>query len=162
MTTDVIMGAAHDLLHHAELRPETIASVRQLFETTKPLVTPGFHGPLDITTLAGLPGSHLWFEDPLNARVITFTFDSDKVGFQGHYTLTSGLFIVENGTFHCVPNNPAIGFAFLALSPGTGGTTRAWPINGMVTDPLQRITTLLLGEIVNSQLMTAFTAVRLI
>lgn len=52
------------------------------------------------------------------------------------------------------------------LRPETGdahaGPVRSWPINGMVTDPLERITTLLLGEFVGNQILTAFTAVRLI
>ena len=162
MPTDVTSSPAHDLMHAAGLRTETADSLRRLFETTTPLITPGFHGPLDIKTLVGLPGSYLWLEDPLNARVITFTFDSDKVGFQGRYTLTSGLLAVEAGTFHCVPNNPAIGFAFLTLVSDNGNPTRSWPINGMVTDPLGRITMLLLAELTGGQLVTAFNAVRLI
>ena len=60
-----------------------------------------------------------------------------------------------------MPNNPAVGFAFLVLSPD-GGPTRSFPINGMVTDPLERITVLLLGRFTGSQIVTAFTAVRLI
>jgi hypothetical protein len=161
MSTDVTTSPTHDLMRAAQLPPETAEALRALFDTTTPLVTPGFHGPLDIPTLVGLPGSYLWFEDPFAVRVIQFTFDSDKIGFQGHYTLTSGLAVVEQGTFHCVPNNAAVGFAFLALSPA-GGTTRAWPISGMVTDPLGRITVLLLGEFVGQQLVTRFTAVRLV
>ena len=161
MSTDVTTIPTQDLMHVAQLPPETGDALRALFDATAPLATPGFHGPLDIPTLVGLPGSYLWFENPLVTRVIRFTFDSDKVGFQGSYALTSGFATVEQGTFHCVPNNPAIGFAFLALSPD-GGTTRAWPISGMVTDPLERISVLLLGEFVGSQLVTRFTAVRLV
>jgi hypothetical protein len=157
MSVDV---TTQDLLHAAELPPETGDALRALFDATAPLIAPGYHGPLDIPTLEGLPGSYLWFENPLVVRVIRFTFDSDKVGFQGRYTLSSG-FTVEQGTFRCVPNNPAIGFAFLGLTPD-GGATRAWPISGMVTDPLQRIAVLQLGEFVGSQLVTRFAAVRLV
>ena len=161
MTTDVTTRAAEDLRRAAQLSPESGDALRALFESAAPLTTPGFHGPLDIDTLVGLPGSYLWFEDPTNIRVIQFTFDSDKIGFQGRYTLGSSLFPVEQGRFNCVPNNPAIGFAFLALSPD-GGTPRSFPISGMVTDLLQRITVLLLGEFAGGQLVTRFSAVRLI
>jgi hypothetical protein len=161
MTTDVTTRAAEQVTLAAQLQPDTADALRALFETATPLVTPGFHGPLDIQTLAGLPGSYLWFEDPANVRVIRFAFDSDKVGFQGRYTLSSGLFPVEQGTFHCVPNNPAIGFAFIVLSPD-GGTSRGFPISGMVTDLLQRITVLLVGEFTGGQLITRFPATRLI
>lgn len=161
MTTDVTISAAESVTLAADLQPDTAEALRALFESTSPLVTPGFHGPLDIDTLVGLAGSFLWFEDPANVRAIRFAFDSDKVGFQGRYTLSSGLFPVEQGTFHCVPNNPAIGFAFLALSPD-GGTSRAFPINGMVTDLFQRISVLLLGEFTGGQLVTRFAATRLI
>jgi hypothetical protein len=161
MTTDVTTHAAESVKLAADLQPDTAEALRALFESATPLVTPGFHGPLDIDTLVGLTGSYLWFEDPTNVRVIRFAFDSDKVGFQGRYTLSSGLFPVEQGTFNCVPNNPAIGFAFLALSPD-GGTSRAFPINGMVTDLFQRISVLLLGELTDGQLVTRFAATRLI
>ena len=161
MTTDVTTHAAESVKLAADLQPDTAEALRALFESATPLVTPGFHGPLDIDTLVGLPGSYLWFEDPTNVRVIRFAFDSDKVGFQGRYTLSSGLFPVEQGTFNCVPNNPAIGFAFIALSPD-GGTSRAFPINGMVTDLFQRISVLLLGEFTGGQLVTRFAATRLI
>ena len=161
MTTDVTTHAAERVTLAADLQPDTAEALRALFESTTPLVVPGFHGPLDIDTLVGLTGSYLWFEDPANVRVIRFAFDSDKVGFQGRYTLSSGLFPVEQGTFNCVPNNPAIGFAFLALSPD-GGTSRAFPINGMVTDLFQRISVLLLGEFTGGQLVTRFAATRLI
>ena len=161
MTTDVTTRAAEQVALAAQLQPDTADALRALFETTTPLVIPGFHGPLDIESLVGLPGSYLWFEDPANVRVIRFTFDSDKIGFQGRYTLSSGIFPVEQGTFNCVPNNPAIGFAFLVLSPD-GGTPRGFPISGMVTDLLQRITVLLLGEFTGGQLVTRFPATRLI
>ena len=111
MTTDVTTHAVESVKLAADLQPDTAEALRALFESASPLVTPGFHGPLDIDTLVGLTGSYLWFEDPTNVRVIRFAFDSDKVGFQGRYTLSSGLFPVEQGTFNCVPNNPAIGFA---------------------------------------------------
>jgi hypothetical protein len=162
MTTDVTTRAAENVTLAAQLQPDTANALRALFESVKPLVTPGFHGPLDIDTLVGLPGSHLWFEDPTSVRVIRFTFDSDKVGFQGRYTLNSGPFPVEQGTFHCVPNNPAIGFAFIVLSPD-GGAARAFPISGMVTDLFERITVLLLGDFAaGGQLVTRFSATRLI
>jgi hypothetical protein len=161
MTTDATTHAVESVKLAADLQPDTAEALRALFESATPLVTPGFHGPLDIDTLVGLTGSYLWFEDPTNVRVIRFAFDSDKVGFQGRYTLSSGLFPVEQGTFNCVPNNPAIGFAFIALSPD-GGTARAFPISGMVTDLFQRISVLLLGEFTGGQLVTGFSATRLI
>ena len=103
MTTDVTTHAVESVKLAADLQPDTAEALRALFESAAPLVTPGFHGPLDIDTLVGLTGSYLWFEDPTNVRVIRFAFDSDKVGFQGRYTLSSGLFPVEQGTFNCVP-----------------------------------------------------------
>ena len=161
MTTAVTASAVENVKRAAKLSPETGEALRALFDSTAPLITPGFHGPLDIDTLVGLTGSYLWFEDPVNVRVIQFTFDSDKVGFQGRYTLSSGIFTVEHGVFFCVPNNPAIGFAFIALSP-EGGPARSFPISGMVTDLFQRITVLLLGQFSGQELVTRFTAVRLI
>ena len=71
MTTDVTTHAVESVKLAADLQPDTAEALRALFESASPLVTPGFHGPLDIDTLVGLTGSYLWFEDPTNVRVIS-------------------------------------------------------------------------------------------
>ena len=62
------------------------------------------------------------------------TFDLDKIGFQGTYKLTNGLSIIEEGVFHSVPNNPAIGFAAVTLVPDGGQAPRSFVVSGMFTD----------------------------
>jgi hypothetical protein len=146
----------------AQLAPKIAEALRATVPTPELLAGPGFHGFDDIDTLVGLAGTYTWPEIPGLTRRITFVFDTDKVGFQGHYVIGNGLFPIEQGTFFCVPNNAAIGFAALALQP-QAGATRAWVISGMITDLFGRITALLLGDFPagGNPPATLFTAIRL-
>jgi hypothetical protein len=105
----------------------------------------GWHGADDITTLAGLAGEFLWSENPLQPMRMSFTFDAGHAGSQGRYHLTRVIGTPEEGTFHCVPNNPAIGWAFISLLPKPG-TPRTFIVDGMFTDASGRIVILLLNK----------------
>lgn len=113
------------------------AALRGVMEQHRDKVTAsgaGWHGPDDIQTLEGLAGSYMWFDNPLVPAVINFTFDAGSVGSAGSYTLTRYGMLVESGTFACVPNNPAIGWAFVLLEPSVGAA-RSYNFNGMFTYP---------------------------
>jgi hypothetical protein len=51
----------------------------------------------------------------------------------------------QDARFHCVPNNPAIGWAFISLVP-KAGAPRPLIVNGMFTDAAGRIVILLLNK----------------
>jgi hypothetical protein len=146
----------------AQLAPKVAQALRATVPSPELLAGPGFHGPADIDTLVGLPGTYLWPEIPAAIRQITFVFDSDKVGFQGRYTIANGFFPVEQGTFFCLPNNPAIGFAVLTLAPQLGAA-RTRVISGLVDDLLGRIVVLMLGDFPTggNPPVTRFSATRL-
>jgi hypothetical protein len=122
----------------------------------------GWHNYDDIQTLEGLGGEYLWAEN-LFASKIRFTFDAGKVGSEGTYTIKDLLGnITEEGKFNCVPNNPAIGWAFIGLQPNSGNNIRSFIVNGMMTDANWKIITLLLNK-VNDQgpVYPAFSCVRM-
>jgi hypothetical protein len=146
----------------AHLAPKIAEALRASVPAPELLAGPGFHGFDDIDTLVGLTGTYTWPEVPGLIRRITFVFDTDKVGFQGQYTISNGLFPVKQGTFFSLPNNPAIGFAVLALQP-QAGALRPHVISGMVTDLFGRITALLLADFPTggNPPVTSFTAIRL-
>ncbi len=122
----------------------------------------GWHGPTDIQTLTGLEGTYFWGEKPFGLNYITFTFAPDKAGVEGAYKITNGWSVVEEGIFHSVPNNPAIGWAFISLAPEMQQTPRVFIISGMVTDPGWKISTLLLNHVGHSgPVLPAFPAIRL-
>jgi hypothetical protein len=127
MSTDLNPNAVEDLLRSSKLDPKITENLRNHFDQLTAATTPGWHGPNDIPSLHGLEGTFLWFEDsPSLPRNITFTFD-------------------PAGDFVAVGNNPAIGFAFLALTP-TAGTARFFTVAGMVTDLTNRITIVLFNK----------------
>ena len=103
-------------------------NLKAQFDQSAQVMGAGWHGPTDIQTLSGLEGQFLWAEDFFSVRTIAFTFDLDKIGFQGTYKLTNGLSIVEEGVFHSVPNNPAIGFAAITLVPNSGQPPRSFVV----------------------------------
>jgi hypothetical protein len=146
----------------AQLAPTVAKVLHATVPSPELLAGPGFHGFDDIDTLVGLPGTYIWPEIPGAIRQITFVFDSDKVGFQGHYTIGNGLFPVEQGTFFSLPNNPAIGFAVLTLVPQLGAA-RTRVISGLVDDLLGRIVVLMLGDFPEggNPPLTRFSATRL-
>lgn len=129
---------------------------------TKPEVA-GWHGLNDIQTLKGLGGSYLWSENPINVSRISFHFDPQHIGYDGSYEIISGLSTIEEqGTFHSIPNNPAIGWAGITLSPNTGATPRTFIVMGMVTDADWKIEILLLEKLgTNGPMFPQFSAVRI-
>lgn len=92
-----------------------------------------WHGQNDIQTLKGLPGTYMWTENLPLMQQITFQFVPAASVSEGSYTLMQGATMVEQGQFHCSPNNPAIGWASILLEP-TQGTMRICFILGMLTD----------------------------
>jgi hypothetical protein len=125
--------AVETLLRDAQLATEAQEGLRAQFGQSTLLLGAGWHGPSDIKTLVGLEGQFLWPEDVFNVGTIRFTFDAGKIGYDGRYELTRGWSIAEQGQFHSVPNNPAIGFAAVTLMPD-GGEPRSFVVNGMMTD----------------------------
>jgi hypothetical protein len=163
MSTDVTTQVVDNAVRASQLPPEAVESLRSRFERDAgQLTSAGFHGPNDIATLVGLEGVFLWPEDPFTFRSITLTFDTDKVGLEGKYKIVSGILPVEEGTFHCLPNNAAIGFAFIVLSP-QGGTSRPFTFAGIFVDLAGRITIALLNKLGPSgPVNPPFSAVRMI
>ena len=163
MSVDAVATATDRALSASQLQPQTLESLKGQYEKAVEAVgAAGWHGLLDIETLVGLEGQFLWSEDPFIFRTITFTFDIDKVGFQGRYKLASGIFTVEEGVFHSVPNNPAIGFAFITLVPQGGPASRTFLVNGMFTDEDWKIIILLLNKLgPNGPVQPPFSAVRI-
>jgi hypothetical protein len=127
------LKAVESLLRDAQLPPEAQEGLKAQFGQSALLLGAGWHGPSDIKTLSGLEGLFLWPEDVFNVGTIRFTFDAGKVGYEGRYQLTRGWSVAEQGQFHSVPNNPAIGFAAISLMPD-GGEPRTFVVNGITTD----------------------------
>lgn len=151
---------------HAACQPAAAADARQpeaqYEEATQTLGVAGWHGFNDIETLVGLERQFLWPEDPLSFRTITFTFDTDAVGFNGRYRIVSGVFTVEEGTFFSVPNNPATGFAAVTLTPQGGPASRTFIFAGIFTDNAWRIIIALLNRLgPNGLIQPPFSAVRI-
>lgn len=96
---------------------------------------PVWHGPNDIATLSGLDGIYLWCEVLPQMRHILFAFAPEQTGSEGHYRITEGTQIVESGSFCCVPNNPATGWAAITLHPArpVAEDPRSFVIEGMLT-----------------------------
>ena len=121
----------------------------------------GWHGPTDIPTLAGLAGDYLWTADWLRPARLSLRFDAGHEGGQGTYTLTGLPPVVEEGVFYCVPNNPAMGWAFVSLVP-QGGTARTFTVAGMLTDAAWNVGALLLNKLgEDGPMIPPFWAVRM-
>ena len=163
MSENAIANATETALSASQLQPQTLENLKTQYEKASEAVgAAGWHGPLDIETLEGLEGQFLWAEDPFIFRTITFTFDADKVGFQGRYKLVTGVFAVEEGVFHSVPNNPAIGFTFVILVPQGGPASRAFLVAGIFTGDDGRIITGLFNKLgPNGPIQPPFSAVRI-
>lgn len=159
--TPLITKSTDSLLKAARVPEAMFANLRDQYERSAQLLGAGWHGPTDIQTLTGLAGQFLWPEDFFSVQVITFTFDADKVGFQGTYKLQAGLSLVEQGVFHSVPNNPAIGFAAVTLVPQGGEPPRTSMVSGMFTDATWKIYTALLNKLgPEGPMQPPFSAVR--
>ncbi len=139
--------AAENVLRAAKLSSNAAESLKVQFERSSQTLAAGWHGANDIETMSGLEGRFLWTEDLFALRTISFAFDADKIGFQGRYTLSTGLVVVEEGTFFTVPNNPAIGFAAITLAPQSGADTRTFRVAGMFTDNEWRIYVAVLNKL---------------
>lgn len=107
----------------------------------------GWHGASDIRTLEGLGGSYLWPENLFQIARIGFRFDPDRVGSRGTYEIISWFGLFEQGTFYCVPNNPAIGWAAITLFPDNQSSPRTFVVAGMLTDRNWKIEILLLNKL---------------
>jgi hypothetical protein len=139
--------ATENVLRAANLSSNAAQSLKVQFERSAQGSAAGWHGANDIQTLSGLEGRFLWAEDLFAIRTISFTFDPGTIGFQGRYNLSTGFMVVEEGIFHCVPNNPAIGFAAITLVPASGAATRTFRVTGMFTDPEWRIYVAMLDKL---------------
>jgi len=139
--------SAESLIQAARIPAPMFDTLKEQYEQSIQLLGAGWHGPTDIQTLTGLEGQFLWPEDFFSVRTLTLTFDADKVGFQGTYQLAAAMSVVEEGVFHCVPNNPAIGFAAITLVPGSGEPPRSWIVSGMFTDNGWKVYVALLNKL---------------
>lgn len=158
MTHDIASAALQTSGLHADHAGVLHREFKQHVETYAESPA-GWHGADDIETLIGLEGSFQWFEGGL-PQVMTFTFDVGLEGSQGSYVL-SGAGKLEAGTFASVPNNPAIGWAFIALSP-EDGPPRPIIVSGMVTDAEWNIQVALLNEVgQGGPTLPAFSAIRI-
>lgn len=134
---------------------------KQIEQKDKAPSPAGWHGANDIVTLEGLAGDYLWTADPLQPGQMRFRFDPGHVGNQGTYRLVKGLSI-EEGVFSCVPNNPAIGWAFIVLAPNGGGQPQAYTVAGMLTDASWKIWILQLNKLgPNGPIEPPFSVVRM-
>ncbi len=157
---------AHDFLDKSHIPAARAGALKALHEESIAALASspaGWHGPDDIETLVGLGGTYLWSEDPFAVAQIAFTFDSTHVGSQGTYTITSGLTIKEAGTFHSMPNNPAIGWASITLIPGNNAAAlRSFVVAGMETDSNWKIIILLLNKLgEHGPIQPPFSAIRI-
>jgi hypothetical protein len=75
--------ATDTLVRAAAFSTDRIESLRASFDATgRAAISSGFHGPLDIDSLDGLPGTYLWPEDLLRIRTITFSLNPTPAGTQ--------------------------------------------------------------------------------
>ena len=135
------------VLKAAQLDPATVEQTQRAYRRYVELQAgrpAGWHGPTDIVTLVGLGGDFFWSEEWIRPAKISFAFDPGKEGSQGTYKLTTAL-SAEEGVFFCVPNNPAIGWAFISRIKH-GGTPRHVTVAGMMTDSAWKISVLMLNK----------------
>ena len=157
---------AHDFLDKSHIPAARAGALKALHEESVAALASspaGWHGPDDIETLVGLGGTYLWSEDPFGVTQIEFTFDPAHIGSQGAYSITSGLTIKEAGTFHSMPNNPAIGWASITLIPGNSpAALRSFVVAGMETDSNWKIIILLLNKLrEHGPIQPPFSAIRM-
>ena len=136
------MSAPEDLIRASKLDKTQVEQLRGSYQ--KALETPGaagdtWHGFNDIQTMAGLGGQFLWPENPQAPVTVSFTnVTSPQQGVAiGNYTLATLAGVTqEQGNFIAIPNNPAIGYASIALTPTPQGANevRGYLVQGMLTD----------------------------
>ena len=157
--------ATDTLVQAAALSTEQIESLRASFDvTSRAAISPGFHGPFDIDSLDGLPGTYLWPEDPLRIRTITFTLDATPVGTQrqGRFVIHNGPLVDVEGDLFTIANGADNGLSVIVLQ-GDDGSQGIFIITGMVADVAGKVGVLMLGDfnIVGALPNTRFVAVRL-
>lgn len=136
------MSTTVDLTPECKLEPQQAQRLRDAYDKAVRAPSAGgytWRGLNDIPTMAGLGGQFLWTENQ-PPTIMSFTVVStDQQGVsRGTYksaTVMAPGVTVEQGKFHAVPpENPAIGFAFIELTPQGGGNTRGYIVEGMTTD----------------------------
>lgn len=141
---------AEQVIRECKFDPATVNQLNKEYKKTAevtPQAAAGWHGPDDIQTLVGLEGNFLWTEDLLKPSQIQFKFDPGHVGEKGTYKITSlTSTLIEQGMFSSVPNNPAIGWAFINLVPQLNPNPRTFIVQGMMTDQAWKISILLLSK----------------
>jgi hypothetical protein len=136
------------VLREARVDTETMKRSLEAYRRhvdSKAIQPAGWHGASDIVTLTGLGGKFFWAEKPLQPANMTFTFDPGHVGSRGTYKIERFSGGGEHGVFYSVPNNPAIGWAFIGLFPSSG-PSRMLTVAGMFTDNAWNISVLILNE----------------
>jgi len=139
---------AEHVLREARIDTETIKRTHEAYRghvDSKTLQPAGWHGASDIVTLIGLGGKYFWAENPLQLANMSFIFDPAHVGNRGTYKIERFSGSNEHGTFYSVPNNPAVGWAFIGLFP-SAGPSRMLTVAGMFTDNAWNISVLILNE----------------
>lgn len=146
ISADTIKHSHEAFRRHVELKAEPSA---------------GWHGAGDIVTLKGLGGDYFWAENPSQPARMKFTFDPAYVGSQGTYKIESLPWLTEEGVFYCVPNNPAVGWAFISLVPKSG-SPRSFTVAGMFTDAAWKISILMLNKLdAHGPVQPPFSALRM-
>jgi hypothetical protein len=129
---------------------EAVEVIRARHATAAAWTSFGWRGPADLTDLSGLEGTFWWPESMLPWATIRFAFDAAGSGVEGDYTITSGWMVVERGRFWVVPNNPAIGWAGLTLTPASGAGPRVFVFTGLLTGAAGRIWLALVDRMTNA------------
>jgi hypothetical protein len=102
-----------------------------------------------VPSMAGLPGFYLRVPS-LGARpgeVVTMwvagATNPDRTSVSGSYSRTvAPRHVVETGSFHAIPNNPAIGWAAISFVRSDGEFADAYVVEGILRDLAGRISTL--------------------
>ncbi len=157
--------STEQILRDCKLEPAMASELNQQYQKfaqQKALGDAGWHGADDIKSLTGLEGTFLWLENMLAPSQINFKFDPGHIGEKGTYKITSLQVTLEEGTFISIPNNPAIGWAFISLAPNVNPTSRTFTVAGMMTDQNLKIFIILLNKLgPNGPILPPFSAVRI-
>jgi len=111
----------------------------ELEETADALVTP-------VTTLSGLAGTYARISYPIpSGEMSTMSLSALQNG-DGRYSRLIYRGSLESGTYHAIPENPAIGFAAINFIPASGPSAN-YIIDGIRRDVWGRITTIQLRRV---------------
>lgn len=111
----------------------------ELEETTDALVTP-------VTTLSGLAGTYARISYPIpSGEMSTMSLSALQNG-DGRYSRLIYRGSLEAGTYHAMPENPAIGWAGIIFNPPQGASVN-YIIDGIRRDVWGRITTIQLRRV---------------